>query len=101
MLWYLSFIDANGLLGATVVEATDATSALAVATETGRNPGGEAMVLPVPENEYDAPDIAVLRTRLCDENTMLQLGAKYHDRVSRELRAMLTKDAVYLANKVH
>jgi hypothetical protein len=101
MLWYLSFIDPNGFLGATVVEATDATSALAVATEAGRNPGGEAMVLPVPMDEYDAPDVGVLRTRLCDEATILAIGACPAHRASRELRAMLMKDAVYLANKVH
>lgn len=49
--FYISFAvtgKKHGHLGSTVVEAEDAQSAHAVATKLGLNPGGEAMIVPVP-----------------------------------------------------
>lgn len=50
MAWfYLSFASADNFLGACVVEARDAKTAVVVASACGLNPGGEIVVLQSPD----------------------------------------------------
>lgn len=48
-LWWLSFADHTGFLGATVVEAIDVISAVKEAHRLGTNPGGDVRGVEVPE----------------------------------------------------
>lgn len=75
MTWfYISFADRAGFRGGTVVEANDDGDAVHVATARKLNPGGEAMVVQVPADKIDAPDIVGLRYRLADKTELLGGG---------------------------
>ncbi len=75
-MYYISFATAAAFLGATVVRADDAKSAIKEATLRGLNPGGEAMVVEVPPDVESAPDIAPLLNRLSEEDEILGRGGK-------------------------
>lgn len=60
----------------TVVEAQDEEDAVRVATEMGRNPGGEIMIIEVPKAAMDEPDVQVLLTKLVGEEEALAMGGK-------------------------
>jgi hypothetical protein len=81
MIWfYISFASEAGHLGSTVVEANDEDSALAIATKRGLNPGGEAMIVPVPAKFADKPGTVWMRYRLCSEAEMMAHGPVSHGR---------------------
>lgn len=50
--WYLSFVDNSGFLGACVVEASTWKVAIRNAWELGINPGGEVVLVLIPEHAY-------------------------------------------------
>jgi hypothetical protein len=72
-LWYISFADAEKFRGVTVVEASSAEEAFFVACERGLNPGGEAMILPVPPPYPD--DALRYLNRLVDQDELVRDGA--------------------------
>lgn len=70
--WYISFATDTDFLGATVVEATSANNALAVATLRSLNPGGEAAIMQIPEND---PGSRIMKNRLVGRAEMMARGA--------------------------
>jgi len=87
--FYISFATDEGFLGATVVRATDADGALSVASEKGLNPGGEAMIVEVPEQAESEPDMLAMIDRLVGKNEMLANGGTRHGDLSPEKRAAI------------
>lgn len=81
--FYISFANKKaGHLGSTVVAATGSAGALAEATSRGLNPGGEAMVVPVPPDRSDHPQLVFLRNRLANKAELLAAGGfnrGYHE----------------------
>lgn len=59
-LYWISFAGDQGLLGVVLVDADDAAAALEAATAGGVNPGGEALVLPLPVAD-DNPQAVLTR----------------------------------------
>jgi hypothetical protein len=49
--FYLSFVGDEGFRGGCVVQAANNIDAVTVATELGINPGGDAFMVPCPDNE--------------------------------------------------
>jgi hypothetical protein len=84
--FYISFARAKadgGFLGGTVVQADDAPSALAEATRRGLNPGGEAQIIRVPDENIEQPTVVALRNRLASKAELLARGEHrggYHER---------------------
>lgn len=77
--FYISFAmpkKAGGFRGATVVEAENAESAVAVATLRGLNPGGEAAILEVPSQYENNQEFTSYRNRLVSKEEILGLGGK-------------------------
>lgn len=55
--WYLSFATKDEFLGAAVVQADDIVGAHLAVTLLGINPGGEVLLVAVPDGKADAlPD---------------------------------------------
>jgi len=86
--WYISFATPERFLGGTVVAAVDAAAALAEATKLGRNPGGEAAILPVPPDALAGPDCQAMLNRLLGEDELLALGAAKRQDCEEEVRAL-------------
>lgn len=74
-LYYISFATKTEFLGATVVEGVSENNALEVATNNGLNPGGQAVILCVPEQCRELPDVAPLKYKLFNKEQMKALGA--------------------------
>lgn len=75
--WYISFARSKaegGFIGATVVEASSAESALTVATLCDLNPGGEVAILMVPPEHYNAPNVLSMLNRLVGREEVIALG---------------------------
>lgn len=92
--FYLSFATDAGFRGATVVEAVSEQDAVLVATAMGRNPGGEVMIVEVPDEAMGAPDTKVLLTKLVGEEEMLAMGGKKrkdHPEMNEVLDSYATK----------
>ena len=51
--WYLSFVGEKGFLGACVVEGESEEEALLLSHRLKINPGGEVLLIPVPEKARD------------------------------------------------
>src|SRR5258708_3418459 len=83
-LWYISFATDEGFRGATVVEALSAEDALAVATQRGLNPGGEAAIFQAPTPT--PPDLLSYLNRLVGKEELLRDGASRHGDLSDEKR---------------
>lgn len=93
-LWYISFADEDGFRGATVVEAFSSQAALAVASERGLNPGGQAGILPVPE---PMPPLALsYLNRLVGEDELIRNGAKKHQDLPPERQNWFDRNADYI-----
>lgn len=73
--WFISFADADGFRGATVVEASSPPEALAEAARRGINPGGEAVLIPVLPGDQGDPIMKALTNRLVGSKEMDELGA--------------------------
>jgi hypothetical protein len=73
--WYISFATDTDFLGATVVEATSANNALAVATLRGLNPGGEAAIMQIPAGGENDPGRRIMTNRLVGRAEMMARGA--------------------------
>jgi hypothetical protein len=77
-LFYISFASLkDGFLGGTVVEANDSAGALREATRLGLNPGGEAQIIRVPDDNVGNPSIIALRNRLADRNELMTQRGGY------------------------
>lgn len=72
--FYISFATADEFRGGTIVTAIDQEAGLAVATSMGRNPGGEALIVEVPAEVSEEPDVQILRTKLAGREEMIAMG---------------------------
>ncbi len=84
--WYISFATDEGFRGATVVEATSAQSALAVATLRGLNPGGQVAILQVPPGAESDPDKRAMMNRLVGRAEMIARGAERYADLPQDIR---------------
>ena len=78
--FYISFARTKaegGHLGSTVVQATNAESALVEATRRGLNPGGEAQIVPVPPDRNEHPDLVRCRNRLVSKAELMAASDGY------------------------
>ena len=77
MLFYISFANETGFLGATVVEADNPPAALQEATRLGINPGGEAAIWWLAERDDGTiVEIAMFRDRLVWRDECEATGGK-------------------------
>lgn len=53
MWWWLSFRDKRSFLGACAVEADSDKAALREATKRGLNPGGEVLIIDIPDSRKE------------------------------------------------
>lgn len=74
-LFYISFATDAGFRGATVVRAENEQDALVEASFRGLNPGGEALILGIPESEANNPDMVSMLNRLVGADEMRAQGA--------------------------
>lgn len=74
--FYISFATGAGFLGATIVKADDAQDALVEASFRGLNPGGEAMIIEVPDRIEAEPDFKMLFNRLASRAELAASGAR-------------------------
>jgi hypothetical protein len=99
--WYISFATSTGtggFRGATVVEADDEKSALAAATLRGLNPGGEAAILFVPPESWDAPGLAAMLNRLVGREEMFAMGAVRRADVPQKMRNRFDREATFVCS---
>lgn len=75
-LWYISFADKLGFRGATVVKSASANGALATATARGLNPGGEAWIIPVPQDADADPGVLAMYNHLLSAQECAAIGGK-------------------------
>lgn len=73
-LFYISFASKTEFLGATIVEARDQRQAVEIAALIGVNPGGEAMILDVPLDQYETGFTARLLNSLVGRDELMRLG---------------------------
>jgi len=52
MLYWISFATVKNFLGAVIIEADGALEAVKLAAARGLNPGGEALILDIPEKHH-------------------------------------------------
>ena len=88
-LYYISFATDTEFLGSTVVEGITETQALQIATNNDLNPGGQAAILEIPRELYEAPDIVPLKYKLLNKEQMIALGAKRHGSLEAHERLIL------------
>jgi len=74
-LFYLSFATNNECLGATVVEARNPTHALMLTHAKGINPGGEAMILEVPDDRIESDVTKACLNKLLSFEQLQAYGA--------------------------
>lgn len=75
MTWfYLSFVNEGAHRGSTVVEAANRLEALLVASRHDCNPGGQAMIAPIPADKVELPEVVALRYLLWQKDALLATG---------------------------
>ena len=95
-LYYISFATETEFLGATVVEGFSETNAYDIATNNDLNPGGQAAILEVPEELYDAIDVAPLKYKLLNKEQMKALGSIRHGDMPEETRMILALNSTVI-----
>jgi hypothetical protein len=88
-LYYISFATYTEFLGATVVEGVNEKQAFEITTNNNLNPGGQAVILKVPYELHNAPDIAPLKYKLFNGEQMRALGAKRHGNLDAHTKMVL------------
>lgn len=99
MLWYISFVEDETFAGATVVEAVSAEHAIMVATARGLNPGGEALVIEVPEEAEDEPDVQAMRNVLFNKEQMTTQGGRRLADLPDEMQDVIEQEATMICGK--
>lgn len=94
--FFISFATRDAFLGATVVEARSPQEAVEVATMLGRNPGGEAAVLCVPDKARSMLDLAAYRTKLVKRDEALALGGQRLGDMPEDVREAIESAADWL-----
>jgi hypothetical protein len=88
-LFYISFATDVEFLGATVIDGLSETSALDIATNLGLNPGGQAVVLELPPDLWEAPDVKPMIGKLFNKEQMRAMGSKSHKDLDEETKELL------------
>jgi len=73
-IYYLSFAGDEGFRGVCLVRAKDSIDAVRVAHRLGINPGGQVMMVLVPQENYDRAPKKLPFNRLMDKATLIELG---------------------------
>jgi hypothetical protein len=94
-LYYISFATYIEFLGATVVEGVNEKQAFEIATNNNLNPGGQAIILEVPYELHNAPDIAPLKYKLFNKEQMTQIGTKIKD-MEEKHQLLIRANAIYI-----
>lgn len=88
-LYYISFADNENFRGCTVVEGETEAGALATASRQGLNPGGEAMIILVPPEQENEPDVKAMLNKLVNKEEMQAMGELRHGDIEQPLQAAL------------
>jgi hypothetical protein len=97
--WYISCAmpkKQGGFRGATVVEAGNAETALAVATMRGLNPGGEAAILEVPAEYENTEEMASMLYRLIGSEEILHNGGVRAGDLPAPMRRQFERDVTFV-----
>lgn len=91
MLWYISFAVPNKFLGACYVEGEDEGAAIARTKELGINPGGQAMLIPVPPHMSSVSSLPL--NRLISFNELKEGGIERYRAMSDHKRSQIDRIA--------
>ena len=98
-LFYISFATDEGFRGATVVEAMDEFDAIATTTVLGINPGGEAVIIELPQDLPPETRAQMLcyKDRLVSKEELMADGARRHGDLSPTEQATFEEAALVVA----
>lgn len=83
-LFYISFAGDDGFRGATVVGAENEGAACDEARKRGINPGGQAVIIKIPDEEETNPEVMSMLNRLIGKKELIDAGGKTLEELEHE-----------------